>query len=261
MVSSLLMHWRYHSVISLSCCQPTGISWASQFVTSFLLVCVSHENCLLGGYRFWQIRATSLYGIWLHFHAPGRVDSRLAPSQWETLLQSNAVSHWLGTNLESAQPRHLFVAPYSPWNGTHWIFDDNVASFFFPFFQIIDAWSDWILVCPGWPIWDLPESSLKLGNLGGICLNYNSIIFLHLCYWKLIIVASGFNSLRPSDAIWRPRTGSTLAQVMACCLTAPSHYLNQCWRIISKVLWCSCEVYFTRYLSHQSPKLAWKLLL
>ena len=29
-------------------------------------------------------------------------DYRLAPSQWETSLQSNAVSHWLGTNLESA---------------------------------------------------------------------------------------------------------------------------------------------------------------
>ena len=28
--------------------------------------------------------------------------SRLAPSQWETSLQSNAVSHWLGANLESA---------------------------------------------------------------------------------------------------------------------------------------------------------------
>ena len=28
-------------------------------------------------------------------------DSRLAPSQWETWLQSNAVSHWLGANLES----------------------------------------------------------------------------------------------------------------------------------------------------------------
>ena len=27
---------------------------------------------------------------------------KLAPSQWETSLQSNAVSHWLGTNLESA---------------------------------------------------------------------------------------------------------------------------------------------------------------
>ena len=48
-----------------------------------------------------------------------------------------------------------------------------------------------------------------------------------------------FNSLRPSDAIWRHRSGSTLAQVMACCLTAPSHYLNQCWLIISKVEWHS----------------------
>ena len=44
-----------------------------------------------------------------------------------------------------------------------------------------------------------------------------------------------FNSLMPSEAIWRHRSGSTLAQVMACCLTAPSHYLNQCWLIISKV--------------------------
>ena len=31
-----------------------------------------------------------------------RADSRLVPSQWETALQSNAVSHWLGTNLELA---------------------------------------------------------------------------------------------------------------------------------------------------------------
>ena len=29
-----------------------------------------------------------------------RADSRLVPSQWETSLQSNAVSCWLGTNLE-----------------------------------------------------------------------------------------------------------------------------------------------------------------
>ena len=37
------------------------------------------------------------------------------------------------------------------------------------------------------------------------------------------------NSLWPGDAIWRHGTRSTLAQVMVCCLTAPSHYLNQCW--------------------------------
>ena len=45
------------------------------------------------------------------------------------------------------------------------------------------------------------------------------------------------NSLWPSHAIRRQGTESTLAQVMACCLTAPSHYLNQCWLIISKVMW------------------------
>ena len=48
-----------------------------------------------------------------------------------------------------------------------------------------------------------------------------------------------FTSLWPSDAIWWQRSWSTLAQVMACCLTAPSHYLNQCWLIISEVQWHS----------------------
>ena len=31
-----------------------------------------------------------------------RTDSRLGPNQWETSLQSNAISHWLGAELESA---------------------------------------------------------------------------------------------------------------------------------------------------------------
>ena len=43
------------------------------------------------------------------------------------------------------------------------------------------------------------------------------------------------NSLWPSEVIWQKRSWSILAQVMACCLTAPSHCLNQCWLIISKV--------------------------
>ena len=38
------------------------------------------------------------------------------------------------------------------------------------------------------------------------------------------------NSLGPSDAIWHQRSSSTLVQVMACCLMAPSHY--QCLLII-----------------------------
>ena len=39
--------------------------------------------------------------------------------------------------------------------------------------------------------------------------------------------------------IWLQRPGSTLAYVMVCCLTAPSHYLNQCWLITGEVLWHS----------------------
>ena len=54
------------------------------------------------------------------------------------------------------------------------------------------------------------------------------------------------SSLGPSDAIWRQRSGSTLAQVMACCLTVPSHFLNQCWLIISKVEWNSSKGKFTK---------------
>ena len=37
------------------------------------------------------------------------------------------------------------------------------------------------------------------------------------------------NPLWTGDAICWHKSRSTLAQVMACCLTAPSHYLKQCW--------------------------------
>ena len=53
-----------------------------------------------------------------------------------------------------------------------------------------------------------------------------------------------FNLLWPSDAIWWHKSGLTLAQVMACCLTAPSHYLNQCWLIIKDGLQHSPEKIF-----------------
>ena len=58
------------------------------------------------------------------------------------------------------------------------------------------------------------------------------------------LVQDCINSLRPSDAIWRQWSWTTLAQVMACCLTAPSHYLNQCWLIIRGVLWHTSESSF-----------------
>ena len=40
------------------------------------------------------------------------------------------------------------------------------------------------------------------------------------------------NSVWPNGVIWKHKSGSTLAQVMACCLTSPGRYLNQCWLLI-----------------------------
>ena len=55
-------------------------------VVKFSQDCQAHKT-----YRFTRQRQILL-----------RADFRLAPSQWETSLQSNAVSHWLGANLKSA---------------------------------------------------------------------------------------------------------------------------------------------------------------
>ena len=43
------------------------------------------------------------------------------------------------------------------------------------------------------------------------------------------------NSLWPADGIWKHRSWSTLAQVMASCLMTPSHYLNLNVELSSKV--------------------------
>ena len=60
---------------------------------------------------------------------------------------------------------------------------------------------------------------------------------LQLSCW---LKSDGINLLEPSDTIQLWRSWSTLVQVMAWCLTAPSHYLNQCW-LISKLPWHSSE--------------------
>ena len=64
------------------------------------------------------------------------------------------------------------------------------------------------------------------------------------CYWPTTVRdIHAQNSLWPSDAIWRQRFESTLAQVMVCCLAVPIHYRGQCWFNIGKVL-CHWTVSF-----------------
>ena len=65
-----------------------------------------------------------------------------------------------------------------------------------------------------------------------------------------------FNSLWPIDAMWRHRSGSALAQIMACCLTTPSPSLNWWWFIIKGVLWYSPHTNFKRSIPELNPKFA-----
>ena len=94
-----LLKWAPVNFILLTVCIFTALVW--QMITHecmlLLLICNFGECMSMLVYivldrnhfiqmRYWDYRA----------------DSRFAPSQWETALFCNAVSHWLGTSLESA---------------------------------------------------------------------------------------------------------------------------------------------------------------
>ena len=69
------------------------------------------------------------------------------------------------------------------------------------------------------------------------------VLFSHLWWWVYWCHIDGlvqekrnssalsmeFRLSCTNPSIWRHRIRSMLTQVMTCCLTAPSHYLNQCW--------------------------------
>ena len=64
-------------------------------------------------------------------------------------------------------------------------------------------------------------------------------------HWQDNGTAGQARAMWRSEAMSCYKTWSTLTKVMACCLTAPSHYLNQCWLIIIEVLWHSPHGNFT----------------
>ena len=67
------------------------------------------------------------------------------------------------------------------------------------------------------------------------------------------------NSLWPNDAIWQQRSGSKLAQVMACCLTAPSHYLNQCGLPSVRSIGIYLSTILQEILQLSITKISWKI--
>ena len=88
-----------------------------------------------------------------------------------------------------------------------------------------------------------PVNSLHKGPVTRKMFSFDDVI---MKMWHGIAGQKCFYTLLPSNAIpWQP-SGSTLALVMACCLMAPSHYLNQCWLNITKVQWYSSDGNFKR---------------
>ena len=106
---------------------------------------------------------------------------------------------------------------------------------------------------------DLTDDKSTLVQLMAWCRQATSH-YLSQC-WPRVTASYGVtrpqwvNLLWPNDIIWH-RFRSTLAHVMACCLTTSSHHQSQCWIIISKASWHSSAGNFTRYLRHPSLKIA-----
>ena len=86
------------------------------------------------------------------------------------------------------------------------------------------GWIFILLQCISWEFGLCRINSLSPGRFK---VNFRWIIF------KLNLVVNGWGISCETALIWlsldHTHDKSTLVQVMACCLTAPSHYLNQCW--------------------------------
>ena len=90
-------------------------------------------------------------------------------------------------------------------------------------------------------------------------LGHGWVITSHITQWMWLVIHSLIlvNSLCPSDARGLYRSGLTLANVVACCLMAPSHS-----RTNVHLLWnVFCSIHL-RAISHEMPKnLIHKMLL
>ena len=154
---------------------------------------------------------------------------------------------WIMNSFVKLVWNHLLNGPISP-NSFQFKCSPDIHNF-----NLRDI-SDYHMTCPThtrflwWPRWTLPLYTWSERDPTSYNVPRNKQLYIYVrgqqCVRRNMIKSNDksdishsycLNSLKPSDAIWRPRSGSTLAQVMACCLTTPSHYLNQCWLTIRKV--------------------------
>ena len=92
-----------------------------------------------------------------------------------------------------------------------------------------------------------PVANRTIKNKFQWYFNQNTAIFIQENLYENIVCKLAAILFRPqcvnskwhSDVLWRHRSRSTLVQIMACCMTAPSHYMNQCSLLTDEVLWHS----------------------
>ena len=127
-------------------------------------------------------------------------------------------------------------------------FEWNFRYLIFQIISVIDGWGISCELALRWMSLDLSDNKSTLVQVMAWCRQATSH-YLNQCWPRSsmpygITRSQWVNTLWPRNAIWQYRSGSTFAQVMACCLTAPSDYLNQCWLTISDVQWHSSKCNF-----------------
>ena len=126
---------------------------------------------------------------------------------------------------------YWYIVNYTPWDKLQCNFDHKILHIFFQENAIKSV------VCNQEPISYnfLLQCSAFFYVLKKVFMypdkecNYEGIITF---FWD-------FLRTHDINSLWQYICGSTLVQVLAWCLMAPSHYLNQCWLIIYEVLWHS----------------------
>ena len=104
-----------------------------------------------------------------------------------------------------------------------------------------------ILIATGSEVTPFPGVEVS-GQGGLIWFQYLITIW---SYYLIMSWGFTFDFLASGDTIWCP---SILVQVMACCLTAPSLYLNRYSLVIGRVLWHSPEGNCTGNDNHGNNK-------
>ena len=108
----LFENWHFNELTSFNC-NKMLFGKSGFIIISISVTMGTIEHC---EYVLVIVSAVTQAGVTIKCQKYLRTDSMFAPSQRETALLRNAVSHWLGTNLESV----LYSMCQLPWTFIKW---------------------------------------------------------------------------------------------------------------------------------------------